>query len=59
MKELNAYCVICKETKTTSAFQLRTTDSGRGMAFGQCPSCGGNIQRLLAPLNHYVRGASE
>lgn len=59
MDQLSAYCINCKEAKTTSAFQLRTTDSGRGMAFGQCPSCGGNIQRLLAPTDHYVRGAAE
>jgi hypothetical protein len=58
MKELNAYCINCKEVKVTLAFQLKTTDSGRGMAFGHCPACGGNIQRILG-TEHQLRGAMQ
>jgi hypothetical protein len=59
MKELSAYCVACKSVKTTSAFQLMSTDSGRGMAYGQCPSCGGKIQRILGTPDNQARGEAQ
>jgi hypothetical protein len=57
MNELHAYCVTCKSMQTTQAFQLIKTDSGRGMAFGQCPLCDGKIQRILGTLEHQLGGA--
>lgn len=48
MNELNAYCVMCRESKTTKDFEIKKTDSDRYLAHGICPTCGTSIKRLLS-----------
>lgn len=44
--EITAYCVLCKEAVTCNA-KVRTSDSGRRMATGNCPDCGTKVNRIL------------
>ena len=41
----SAYCVRCKESRNFEG-AIKTSDSGRQMAFGECPVCGTKVQRI-------------
>lgn len=42
----DAYCVKCKD-KVEFQGQVKTADSGRRMAQGNCPQCGTKVNRIL------------
>lgn len=42
----DAYCVHCK-VKVEFEGQIKVSDSGRRMAYGKCPRCGGKVNRIL------------
>jgi len=42
----SAYCVICKENVEFTGV-VRTSDSGRRMAQGNCPRCNTKVNRIL------------
>ena len=46
-KEMDAYCVQCKEKVQTDDYIIKVSDSGRRMAQGKCPRCGTKINRIL------------
>ena len=41
-----AYCVDCKDVRELEG-EVRQSDSGRRMAHGFCPVCGGKLNRIL------------
>ena len=41
------YCVKCKEKKTITNGVVVTTENGRRMAKGTCPTCGTKVNRFL------------
>jgi hypothetical protein len=51
MEELSFYCVYCKEKVYTKMYRIKTSDSGRRMAQGNCPICNGKINRILGKDN--------
>jgi hypothetical protein len=46
----NAYCVMCKENVEFTG-NIRTSDSGRQMAYGRCPRCNTKVNRILSKAN--------
>jgi hypothetical protein len=42
----DAYCVNCKERREFEGI-VKTSDSGRKMAMGNCPVCGTKVNRIL------------
>ena len=44
--EGSAYCVKCKQARNFTG-TIRTSDSGRQMAHGNCPICGTKVNRIL------------
>jgi hypothetical protein len=42
----DAYCVKCKEKRDFEGW-IKTSDSGRRMAYGNCPECGTKVNRIL------------
>lgn len=42
----SAYCASCKSTVSFNG-EVRTSDSGRKLAFGNCSICGGRVNRIL------------
>ena len=50
LKDIDAYCVMCKDKyKMVDAF-IRVSDSGRRMAAGKCERCGGKVNRILGKV---------
>lgn len=47
--EFTAYCVKCKEAVTCHG-KVKTSDSGRRMATGNCPDCGTKVNRILGKV---------
>ena len=45
-----AYCITCKQNHTFTGV-IRISDSGRKMAQGNCPACGGKVNRILGKEN--------
>lgn len=45
-----AYCINCKQNHTFTG-GIKVSDSGRRMAFGNCPACGGKVNRILGKEN--------
>jgi hypothetical protein len=45
-----AYCIVCKQNHTFTGV-IKTSDSGRKVAMGNCPSCGGKVNRILGKDN--------
>ena len=45
-----AYCVKCKVNKEFTGW-VRTSDSGRKMAQGNCPTCNTKLNRILGKKN--------
>ena len=42
----DAYCVYCK-VKVDFDGWVRVSDSGRRMAYGNCPNCGKKVNRII------------
>lgn len=42
----DAYCVYCK-VKVDFEGWVRVSDSGRRMAYGNCPNCGKKVNRII------------
>ena len=51
--EFTAYCVKCKEAVTCNG-KVKTSDSGRRMATGNCPDCGTKVNRILGKVDHDI-----
>lgn len=49
----DAYCVKCKEKREMKDGHVKTSDSGRRMAFGICPICGTKLNRILGKTPEY------
>lgn len=47
----DAYCVVCKEPREFEGI-VKTSDSGRRMATGNCPVCGAKVNRILGKAEH-------
>lgn len=45
--DFEGYCVKCKEKKQIQGGHEETTDKGRRVAKGVCPTCGTKITRFL------------
>jgi hypothetical protein len=45
-----AYCIICKQNHTFTGV-IKISDSGRRIAQGNCPACGGKVNRILGKDN--------
>jgi hypothetical protein len=43
----NAWCITCKDNVDFIG-SLKTTESGRQLAQGTCPSCGTPVNRILS-----------
>jgi hypothetical protein len=44
---INTFCVKCKDKKIMTDPKIKISDSGRRMAIGACPDCGGKVNRIL------------
>jgi hypothetical protein len=45
--EFEGYCVKCKTKRTVKNGQVVTTQKGRRMAKGTCPTCGTTVNKFL------------
>jgi hypothetical protein len=43
----DTFCVKCKGKKIMQDAIIYRTDSGRSMATGKCPDCGGKVNRIM------------
>jgi hypothetical protein len=54
----SAYCVMCKHNVEFTG-TIRTSDSGRQMAQGNCPSCGTKVNRILGKASQMPSGGAQ
>lgn len=47
----DAYCIKCKMKKPMQNAYIKVSDSGRRMAVGECPDCGGKMNRILGKVD--------
>lgn len=47
IEELDAYCVKCRDKRTIKKMVIKTSDSGRRMATGNCSVCNTKVTRIL------------
>ena len=45
--QIQTFCVECKDKKIMQDAIVHRTDSGRSMATGKCPDCGGKVNRIM------------
>jgi hypothetical protein len=54
----SAYCISCKGNVDFDGF-VKTTDSGRRMASGNCPRCGTSVNRILGTASQSPSGGAQ
>lgn len=45
--QIPTFCVKCKDKKIMKDAVIKKSDSGRRLAVGKCPDCGGRVNRIL------------
>jgi hypothetical protein len=45
---IEAYCVKCKEKRTVEEQGRAEMKNGALRAYGQCPTCGTNVSRMMS-----------